>query len=183
MTTTLDYVARGPYGDRQTAPEIASEHVSPTEAMLRQLQQIAWLLDNSADVEDFRPSSIVATDEQRALREQFDTPIRGGRRWIVGNGKAFGGLFPVPGIGVAQATDLLPPDSSRMGGMISQLNGVPAVVVCLGPARAVQSGEQVPMIALPSSGQWNFKLGDVVWGGSVSIFSTSVAGSVYVAVT
>lgn len=158
-----------PTADRHAQPP---EQLGNAEALLRELRTISALLDDRNEVADFTPSALVVTDDQRQMREQRDWPVKGGRRWLVGR-SGFGQTFNLQ---AAAATQLLRPDAGRLGGLISVPSGGAAVTLFLCSLETLgNAGVAVPQIALGAGGQWNFMLGGILWGGSIT--AQSAAGT------
>lgn len=152
-------------------PAVLPAHGDLLAAILRELNGIAFLLDDRNDHSDFAPASIVVTNEARQMRVQRDWPIPGGQRFIVPS-RGFGGQFAVNGAFV----QLLSANAARIGGMIS--TQAVGLVIYLGTQQSIAAGQAIPQIYLGPNAQWNLKLADVVWGGDVWAFGVGSFASV-----
>lgn len=155
----------------QPLPAVLPAHGDLLAAILRELNGIAFLLDDRNDHSDFAPAAIVVTNEARQMRIQRDWPIPGGQRFIVPS-RGFGGQFAVNGAFV----QLLTANAARIGGMIS--TQAAALVLYLGSQQSIAAGQAVPQVYLGANGQWNLKLSDVVWAGDVWAFGITAQASV-----
>lgn len=116
----------------------------------------------------------VADVQQRELvLDQF--PVPGSKRAIVfrtGNGTD---NLAVPTTGVL----VLPDNASRLGGTIVNSATNPVILYLCATGKATPG---VPAIWLAANGgSWDFRLGNVIWGGSVSAVAQIGASTITVA--
>ncbi len=110
------------------------------------------------------PPSLAITDESAPPILNTDYPVKGSSRHVVPR-KPVGGLVEVPNI--SEFVSALIANSNRLGGTI--VNRGPAdVLLVLAPFQEASTVAQGPIFLTGDGGSWDFRLGPLLWCGSVS---------------
>jgi hypothetical protein len=127
------------------------------------LERLNEVMDLILEALDTRVEELCITDQANEPGLQKDFPTPGSQRWII-NRLATGGNFA---IGEADS-DVLQANSNRIGGTIVNKGSKP-VLLTLAPAAAAKSQDGLAEIWLAQEGgSWDFRLGNMLWCGSIS---------------
>lgn len=104
---------------------------------------------------------------------EVDFPVEGSSRWIVPR-LATGGSFEIPGS--ANPVEILSHNNRRLGGTIVN-RGEQDVMLTLASAATAASAQGLGQIFLKAGGgSWDFRLGSLLWCGSICGRSLSAEG-------
>jgi hypothetical protein len=112
-------------------------------------------------------TAITVTDDAVAPILTTDYPVAGAHRWLIPR-TAVGGPFEVK---EAETLRVCRSNANRIGGSIVNSGEKPARLFLAKPGRTNAAG-LMPGIATvllePAGGSWDFRLGNLLWGGTVS---------------
>lgn len=141
------------------------------------LDRLNEVMDLILEALDTRTEQLCVTDISTDPGLQKDFPVKGAQRWVV-HRLAVGGLRELV---AATPTDILPANVNRLGGTIVN-QGATTVILTLATAATDAAQEGLAEIVLePAGGSWDFRLGNLLWCGSVSAEALAGAGKVTVA--
>lgn len=145
-------------------PPRAGEPPSMLEQLTRYQLETLEVLRRMASTESASPVEIAVTDEASQPQLLQDFPVPGAKRWLIPRTATGGDLVLPEGL----FTDVLPPSRSRIGGTIVN-GGAKDVRLYLAPAQLAQVTNAVASVDLSKNGgSWDFRLGNLLWGGSIS---------------
>lgn len=128
------------------------------------LDRLNEVMDLILEALDVRTEQICITDQSPEPGLQKDFPTPGSQRWII-NRLATGGNVEIP---EAIDTDVLVGNPNRIGGTIVN-KGAKPVLLTLAKANAAKAQEGLAEIWLVAEGgSWDFRLGNLLWSGSIS---------------
>lgn len=154
----------------QDAMSMAQEHMSIQEQILASLHRLEDSMGTST-----MQLAVAEIGVEPGLQKDF--PVAGSQRQII-NRLATGGLFT---FAAATPTDILKANVNRLGGSIVNW-GETTVIITLATAATDVAQEGLAEIVLsPKGGSWDFRLGNLMWAGSVSAESIGGEGKLGVA--
>jgi hypothetical protein len=120
------------------------------------------LLEQIASESGVGLQTLAVTEDAVNAGIEVDFPIEGGKRWIIPR-KAIGGKLAIP----TSITSVLPSNNRRLGGAIVNIGEKPASIFL---ASALDAGSQqgLGLIWLRGEGgSWDFRVGSLLWCGSI----------------
>lgn len=122
--------------------------------------------------------TLAITEHELGGGIEVDFPVEGGTRWIIPR-LATGGTFGVPTAPVL----LLPANNRRLGGTIVNKGAHNINLFLAGPNTVAASGGAgiAPVWLKSEGGSWDFRLGSLLWCGSVCATAETAESSVTVA--
>lgn len=111
---------------------------------------------------------IIVTDQEVAELIMRNFPMKGMSRWVV---RRTGNGFSAFAVTVAFQL-LLPANENRLGLRVRNSGAANGVTLILSKDLAADGAPLLagaPSIWLPPNGDWDGKIGDLLWGGSISV--------------
>lgn len=149
-----------------TPPAIADPDVAAELQLLRQIRDTGRAGASQLVVSEQAPPSIT----------EVDYPVPGVKRWLIPR-EVGGGVFNLES---EVWTSVIPGNRSRLGGSVVNKGATGLLIKLTSLGRATQPAHGVLWLAA-KGGSWDFRLSDVVWAGSVVVFSEGGIGEVAVA--
>lgn len=140
------------------------------------LSRLDEVMDLILEALDTRVEQLCVTDVSSDPGLQKDFPVRGAQRWVI-HRLAVGGVRELV---AATPTDVVAPNVNRLGGTIVN-QGATTVVLTLASAAADVAQEGLAEIVLTPNGSWDFRLGNILWCGTISAESLAGAGKITIA--
>jgi hypothetical protein len=139
----------------QTGYEALQRHSDQQETMISLLQQMATQSGEGLQ-------TLAVSDNEVPAGIEVDFPVEGARRWIVPR-LATGGAFAVP----TSLVSLLEANNRRLGGTVVN-KGENNVRLILASPQTAGSQQGLGEIWLRANGgSWDFRLGPLLWCGSL----------------
>lgn len=136
-------------------------------------REVLDLLEQIAAQDSAGVQSISVTEIEVKGGVETDFPVPGGRRWLIPR-LATGGSFEVP----AELVTILEANNRRMGGTIVNRGGVDILLTLANPDTAASQSGLGQIFLKKEGGSWDFRLGPLLWCGSVCAKALEAGGSI-----
>jgi hypothetical protein len=134
--------------------EMFSRHLDASETLNDVLRQLA-----TQEGPGLQTLAVAENEIEGGV--EVDYPVPGGKRWLIPR-LATGGSFKVP----ESLVQLVVANNRRLGGMICNAGAKPAALF-LASAKSAGSQGGLGRIDLAAGDRWDFRLGSLLWCGTV----------------
>jgi hypothetical protein len=156
-------------------PDLVSQAQAGLASHVDSQVQIVALLEQIAQQGGAGLQTIAITDQELGGGYEVDFPVEGGKRWLVSR-LATGGDFVVPS---AELVHLLAANNRRLGGTIVNRGAKPVkLILSTRRAAGAQATGLGPIWLQSGGGSWDFRLGSILWCGSVCAIAEGAESTV-----
>lgn len=154
-------------------PETLAQGFEAVQRHLSQQDTVIGLLERLATQEGPGLQTLAVTETEVGGGIEADFPVPGSRRWIIPR-VATGGRFKIPN----SLVTLLEANNRRLGGTVVNVGEIDVELILANPTTATAQAGLGSIFLRAGGGSWDFRLGSLMWCGSVCAKALAEAGSV-----
>lgn len=148
------------------SPEIVEKGYEFSARLFDNQETTNELLKNIADNSGPGVQTLAVTEREVGGGIEVDFPVEGGTRWLIPR-LATGGSFTVP---QNEYVRVLEANNRRLGGTIVNRGSSPVILILANPNTAASQAGLGELYLSALGGSWDFRLGSLLWCGSVCAY-------------